>query len=764
MQFIDNIKEETLIICNNYAKNKILEYLDNKSLLIPLKLMTLEEFSNSFFFSYNKETIYYLKKHYKINSNISKIYLNNIKYVINSNINDSKITKLKNIYQDLKNNNLISIDYYFLEYLKNIKIIFLNEYIDSFFKTLLSEYNVEYIYLYDNNYKSNVYAFENIEEECEFVFNKISELLKNNIKIEDIKICYLGMEYPSLLKRFSELYHLPISNINNVSIISSIESNIFLNNLDIYSKEDLFNLVKESNCLYKDDYLKIINDYYFVDDLKEVKEEIEEDLKHIYAKELFNAIEIVNFEDLIWYKDKYVFILGFNLENIPITYKDTDYFNDKIKDKLGIFTSFEKNKIAHDKSINIINNLSKVFISYKQKDSYDNYIKSNLINELKMEEKEISLDNNTSNLYNKIKLTSYLDIYSKYGFKSKDLNILFNTYHDIPYLTYSNKFTGITDKIDKINLSHTTLNNYNSCSFRYYIDSILKLNIFEESFSLHLGTIFHFVLSKMYDKDFNFKNTWDEALIKYSFSSKEKIYLQELKEELKNIIEIINYQYKLTGLTNLKFEEQITLNINNNTFTGIIDKIMFKEKDNNTYISIIDYKTGIPKINMNNLKYGLDMQLPIYVYLIKNSNLFTNPKILGFYFQQILFEKGREDNFNDRLDKLKLNGYTIDDPYLISMFDPTYDNSEMIKGMKTKKDGFYSYTKVLSQEAIDNMINIVDYQIKEGFKNIENNKFAINPKVINGDNLGCRYCKYQDICFKTGDDLVYLKEESLDNL
>ena len=158
------------------------------------------------------------------------------------------------------------------------------------------------------------------------------------------------------------------------------------------------------------------------------------------------------------------------------------------------------------------------------------------------------------------------------------------------------------------------------------------------------------------------------------------------------------------------------------------------------------------------------MQLPIYVYLIKNSNIFNNPKIIGFYFEQILFEKGSKDlkkeELEEKKDKLKLNGYTLDDPYLISMFDPTYENSEMIKGMRTSSKGFYNYTKVLSEDSIDKMIKVVDSKIKEGFDNIKNNKFDINPKVINGENIGCRYCKYKDLCFKTGGDLVYLKEEN----
>ena len=189
---------------------------------------------------------------------------------------------------------------------------------------------------------------------------------------------------------------------------------------------------------------------------------------------------------------------------------------------------------------------------------------------------------------------------------------------------------------------------------------------------------------------------------------------------------------------------------------------MFKEKDNNTYITIVDYKTGNVLINMKNLKYGLDMQLPIYVYLVKKSNMFLNPKIIGFYLEQILFDKFNYDSKKEeniiRRDKLKLNGYSINDPYLVSMFDETYQNSELIKGMKITSKGFSAYSKILSENDIDSIVNTVEKKIEEAFAKIKNNDFSINPKVINGENIGCKYCKYKDLCFKTGEDLVYLKD------
>ena len=81
--------------------------------------------------------------------------------------------------------------------------------------------------------------------------------------------------------------------------------------------------------------------------------------------------------------------------------------------------------------------------------------------------------------------------------------------------------------------------------------------------------------------------------------------------------------------------------------------------------------------------------------------------------------------------------------------------------MKTTKEGnFYSYTKTLNDKEMDNLINLVDKKIEEAGNNILEANFDINPKKINGINIGCEYCTFKDICFKKEQDSVYLNEQN----
>ena len=67
----------------------------------------------------------------------------------------------------------------------------------------------------------------------------------------------------------------------------------------------------------------------------------------------------------------------------------------------------------------------------------------------------------------------------------------------------------------------------------------------------------------------------------------------------------IDKDYKHEGYDNYLFEESVNIDLSKDnykiTFKGIIDKIMYKKNNDSTLISIIDYKTGNPNLNLNNI-------------------------------------------------------------------------------------------------------------------------------------------------------------------
>ena len=194
---------------------------------------------------------------------------------------------------------------------------------------------------------------------------------------------------------------------------------------------------------------------------------------------------------------------------------------------------------------------------------------------------------------------------------------------------------------------------------------------------------------------------------------------------------------------------------------GIIDKLKYQKVGDKYVLAIIDYKTGNPNLNLNNTIYGIEMQLPIYLYLAKNYPSFDHIEVAGFYLQKILHNEVAADKkhrYHDlKKNNLLLQGYSNSDINILSLFDDSYNDSVVVKNLKTTKNGFYSYANVLDKKTIDALVNLAEDKIKDATKKILDADFAINPKRIDGKNIGCQYCPFSDICFKTEKDFVTLK-------
>ncbi len=780
MSYLDYIEDDTVLVIPSSIKEEVITTVTKEKPLTNIKYISLEELRRKVIFDYDEKAIFYLMNKYNIKYDVAKIYLDNIVYVKGSEIKDEKITKLLDIQKEIVDNKL-NVTSLYNEY-KNKKIIvygyhFISEFDKRMLEKLSDDINI--VSILEPNYKhKNIYEFKTIKDEVEYVFEHIADLINKGIDINNIKIMGLTNDYYGIMKRYSEIYNIPVSLPSEGSIYSTEIVNYFLENIN---DDSVFDNIKnkfdnnEDNVDIINKLINICNKYVWANNLSEVKELIIHDMKNtnIKTKELKNSVKLISFDNEVD-DDNYIFILGFNYGSIPTIYKDEEYLSDKLKLGLGLTTSTIKNKMEKEYIISKINNIKNLIITYKLSNNTESYTISNLNDELKLEIiKEDNLFYTYSDKANKIKLASNIDKLVKFGVKDKDLSLLYNNYKDINYLEYSNDYKKIgkeefTKYIkNELSLSYTSMDNYFKCGFRYYLNNILKLNPYEETFMTILGNLFHEVLSKAFVEEFDLDKEYNIFLEKqtYEFSNKELYFIKKAKEDLKFVIETIKKQYQYTSLNKAMYEEKVCVDKSGTvkvTFNGIIDKVLYEEKGNNTIVCIIDYKTGNPDININNAIYGLGLQLPVYLYLSKNMEKISNVEIAGFYLQKILNKeivKDYKHTYTSLLeDGLKLQGYSNDNIEILRELDDSYDNSNMIKSLKTTKTGFYSYSKVINNEQIDSLINLVDKKIEEARDNILDVSFDINPKKIGKENIGCKYCNFNDICYMEQKDIVELKE------
>ena len=195
------INDNSIYVVPSNIKKDILLNINNK--LINTKFISLNELINRLTFTYDENAIIFLMNKYDIKEEVALTYLNNIRYISDDDYDNESIKTLIDIKSELESNNLLIRDDYIDMFLNNKSIyVYGYDYISRFDRKYLDKINAEIIDKEYKDYKHTIYEFNYIDDEIEYVANKIIDLINEGIDINNIKICNINDDY-----------NIPIKNI-----------------------------------------------------------------------------------------------------------------------------------------------------------------------------------------------------------------------------------------------------------------------------------------------------------------------------------------------------------------------------------------------------------------------------------------------------------------------------------------------------------------------------------------------------------------------
>lgn len=789
MDFLKDLDNSSILIIPNNLKRKILDYIDSNNLLLNIKLMSFNDLKKGLLFDYTNETIFHVMKEYKVNYGVSKDYINNLYYLEDKNYDNDKLVFLSNLKNDLDSHGLLIRDKLFINLIKSKKKIYVYgfDYITKFNQYLLDMVkdiiDIEIIAKDKKVYTHEVLEFKTMENEVAYVFEQICELINNGVSLDKIYIANYSDEYYFTFKRLMNLFNLPIFIKGETSLYATAIGKYFLDNLDnnldllVYKIKKKFNYEDNPyNAAVINKLSSMLNEYYWVNDILEIKELIMEEMKtkKISAVHFKEEIVTTRIIDNQFGDDEYVFLIGFNLGSIPKLKRDEDYLSDDIKPKFLENTN-EYNQMIKETYLKAIKGIKNLTITYKLSSPFNSYSPSFLISdEAFTKVKHTNFISNYSSDFNKLMLAKKIDNLIKFNENDEMLEILYNNY-DINYKSYDNKFTGINnehllaDINDKIIFSYTNISDYYSCPFKFYLARVLKIDKFETTLDQFIGSLFHFVLQNSLDGDMDIDEAYDKYIEDHKedieFTNKVKYFLKVLKEEIHFVVNTIKEQYKHSTHKQVFTEKRIEIDVERKIKTkikGFVDKILVM----NNNLLVVDYKTNNKEVEKDLFEFGIGIQLPIYLYLLKC--LDDNYEVAGMYLQHILDLNQNYDIEKDFIEekkkKLKLTGITFNDIDLISKFDDTYDKSEVITSLSTK-DGEIKKTKnILDCDEKEELTALMENLIMKAIDNVCDGKFDIKPIKIEKHADGCDYCNFKDVCYRKFKDYNYqvIKKKEVD--
>ncbi len=371
----------------------------------------------------------------------------------------------------------------------------------------------------------------------------------------------------------------------------------------------------------------------------------------------------------------------------------------------------------------------------------------------------------------------------------------------------------------KLEISVSKMESYARCPYSFFLNYILKLEERTEKSldSLDIGTILHHALElteKRIRADYD--NDWekvpdlellkisDEALetslldseaVKYEKESEHKKNLaisSELKDMMHRTVDVLKYQIGKGEMYPGAFEQRFTATFRSPDaegnevpviINGIIDRIDIAEKDDKLFFRIIDYKTGDKKFDPDRIKGGTDLQLTVYMDIIReiltreNKNRDIIPSGMYYYhvsnsdikdLSKSAIEKSDGDEeaaaIQKQRDDLKLRGAVNDDnfgegkdhDYLLLQDKDIIGSDGKIKKSSVipvapagvKSDETYSKnTAVTGTEGMTELGLFGRVRMAEITRDIFSGRIDKHPVRYKGDrDPACKNCSYADIC------------------
>lgn len=393
-------------------------------------------------------------------------------------------------------------------------------------------------------------------------------------------------------------------------------------------------------------------------------------------------------------------------------------------------------------------------------------------------------------------------------------------FHDKNVKKFSKAVSGMnyTNKAEKISIKNikkmygtnlkttiSRLENYRRCPFSFHMTYGLKLKE-NDSFqmtTIDTGSFMHEVIDAFFqyleDEEVELKKLTDEQIeyivnkiideilqtSKYyifTSSAKFKLMTRRLKKVVLQSMNYIIYSLKYSDFKPLGHEVEFGTNSEYKPIKirldsgedieiiGKIDRIDVGKLNDKEYVRIIDYKSQIKRLDLNQVVTGLQIQLITYLDAITEQDNFEPAGVLylGLIDNIIKANKNMPDEMIEKEIRkgFKMQGLLLADVSVIKMMDnklesgysdiiPAYINKDGELSERSssiaKKDEFDAL-----QKAVKNTIRQISAEILSG--NIDIKPYNYQKKT------GCDYCKYKSICMfnpnMKENDYFYVKHKN----
>lgn len=338
----------------------------------------------------------------------------------------------------------------------------------------------------------------------------------------------------------------------------------------------------------------------------------------------------------------------------------------------------------------------------------------------------------------------------------------------------------------RMRLSPSRVERYFTCPFAYFCSGGLNLQARckVEISPMQSGTIIHFVLERMVSahggKGLG-ELSWDET--EQEVRQLLHQFLEDRVSRSESLSKRFHYLFERLSITLTRLLRQLAAEFAQSEFEpvryelpirqggevaplelmlengvrvsveGIVDRVDLMEKDGKKYVRVVDYKSGSKNFQLDDVYYGLNLQMLIYLFSIwKNgTGELANCLPAGVLYlpaKDHIITASR-DTSDEQIEKehrkrYRMNGLVLEDPTCVAGMEQKV--SGVFIPVKTKADGsFDARSSLATLEQMGQIQRHIELVLSEMAKNLQDGKIEALPVSSSGMEP-CQYCDYKPIC------------------
>lgn len=343
---------------------------------------------------------------------------------------------------------------------------------------------------------------------------------------------------------------------------------------------------------------------------------------------------------------------------------------------------------------------------------------------------------------------------------------------------------------EDMRLSSTRIDTYHKCAFRYFCEYGLRAKERRRAAidPLEYGTLIHYIFESFFSRHgreeypaldgaaiaADVSAILDEYMDRHFGGTADKsarfLYLfYRIKSTAAKLVSHIVAELCQSDFTPVDFELKVGEDIPEYSLElpdglrlcvrGSVDRVDLCEKDGRQYIRVVDYKTGTKEFSVNDILYGINLQMFIYMNAIRGGGAQRYGDHItpaGVLYMPAVSPSVNADSTAAAdavqaavLKKYAMKGVILDDASVITYME--HDGKGVYIPVKLRDGAVSSGTDNLATveqmgaifRHVDRLISHMAAALYEG---------DVDALPLKGAYDGCEYCRYSAVCLREEDD------------